>query len=102
MPSYGNLVSKNVQIGCAVTLIDEALGVLGSRERSIRGSGSRHDPRLNLSVLVPFVEGGDVNHLQLTVIRIRQGQVLQETRKHGSFIRIRAGPASQSRVVRAD
>src|SRR5450631_3563465 len=100
MLSYGNLVSKNVQIGCAVTLIDEALDVLGSRGRSIRSSRSSHDRRLNLSVLVPFVEGGDVNHLQLTVVRIRQGQVLQETRKHRSFGRIRASPASQSRVVR--
>jgi hypothetical protein len=68
-----NLVSKNVQIGCAIALIHEALGVLGSRRRGIRISRLSYYRRLDFSVLVPFVEGGDVNHLQLTGVRIRQG-----------------------------
>jgi hypothetical protein len=106
MLSCRNLGSKNVQIGSAIALIHEALGALRSCGRGIGSRRSSGDRRLNLSILVPFVEGGDVDHLQLAVVGVRQGQVrgvrrtcannpLQEIRKHGAFGGSRAGSAGQ-------
>jgi hypothetical protein len=96
-----NGVSKDVEIRGAIALIHEALGVLGSGWGCICGSWGGNHRGLNFSVLVPFVEGGYVNHLQLTVIGVGQGQSAQETREHRSFGGVGTSSAGQSGVVGA-
>jgi hypothetical protein len=48
---------------------------------------------------MPFVEAGDMNHLQLAVFGIGQRQIIQKFCEHRTLRRLRAGPARQRCVV---